>query len=110
MLNGAEFMQTALGQAIGQVGKIGQIGMNRVLFVSAVSQMKKAANNFTVTAEKWTDLGENSKVFDVYLGGYVQLHKIFEKYQQLALKDIDAIDAIRNELEEMDNTLTSAWQ
>lgn len=110
MLSGAEFMQTTFAQAMGQVGKLGQIGMNRVLFVSAISQMKRAANNFTITAEKWTDLGENSKVFDVYLGAYAQLHKIMEKYQQLALKDIEAINAIRNELEKMDNTLANIWQ
>lgn len=89
---------------------MGVIGLNKVLFASALFWMKRSAYGINVSSEEWTPMGENTKVFDVYLAEYVQLQTIFQKYQELVLKDIKEIETIGTELIRIDQKLIDMWK
>lgn len=86
------------------------IGLDKVLFTSALFSMDLSARNITAYAENWSSMGENSKVFDLYLEKYEQLQTIIQKYRQLALRDISEIRKVGTEIIDIDCKLTDVWK
>ena len=72
--------------------------------------MEQSASNIDVTKDIWETMGENSKVFDIYLAQYMQLQEIFQKYQELVRRDVEDIKAIGAELTKMDYKFQSLWK
>lgn len=86
------------------------IGLNEVVFVSAISSMRDAADGISTQAESWTSMGENSTVFEEYLNQYAQLQSIFLTYQRLLYKDIKAIEIIGDKISEADERIAELWK
>ncbi len=86
------------------------IGINEVAFVGALTSMRKAANQINTTTEGWDSMGEQSSVFEEYLEQYAQLQAVLLSYQNMILKDIDAISKIGVSMLKVDELLTNLWK
>lgn len=86
------------------------IGINEVAFVGALVSMRRAANQINTTTEGWDSMGEQSSVFEEYLEQYAQLQAVLLSYQNLILKDIDAISKIGVSMLKVDELLTNLWK
>lgn len=89
---------------------MGTIGLDRILFTSALVAMEISACGINVTSDIWEAMGENSKVFDFYLAEYMHIQTIFQKYRELALRDVGEIRKIGNNVIKVDQKLIDIWK
>jgi len=86
------------------------IQIDKLLFISAICDMQKAADDVDITSKKWESMGEKSDVFDAYVEGFMQIQAIIKSYRELARKDIGSIKSLGDELEAMDLKLINFWK
>lgn len=86
------------------------IGMNYTQFEAVTDEMKKVVESFSTISDIWVVMKENSLVFDTYWNQYRQIHNIFLKYQQLILRDIETLNAIYQNIKDMEQDIQNAWK
>lgn len=98
------FLGLVHGTAVASDNK-GVFSYNTIWLVNILYSLKAQADNVDVANVSWESSGEHSKVFDMYVDGYMQLQEIVRLYQQLLYNDIEAINTISKNMLKLDSEL-----
>ena len=80
----------------------GVFSYDTVLLVNYINSLKIQTDNMDVVNVSWASLGEQSKVFEIYVDGYMHLQEIIRLYQQLLYNNIKSLDTITKNMLKLD--------
>lgn len=85
------------------------IGMNHIVFASAVLQAGNAAASLDSAQDEWVSMGEKSIALEAFADEFLQLEGILKTYGELVQKNVNTIRDVGLEMTNMDQKIQGVW-
>ncbi len=85
---------------------MGMIGINTIVFVSAMYRMSDSAAGIDGEVTPWVPMGESANAFNAFADDFLRLQNAFDLYRELSMRDTRIVKSVGTRLSDADEILS----